>query len=236
MENIPEDDRMIKLCSDAGFMKTVAPGQYLIIAEEVEFSKFDGRVARREYTLSRDDESSWPKGWIRENTEFGPVLEVTTSYHQGRSGIEIKVDSLSGDGSHSWMMIFNGLDKFVRKMTERTQIRDDTLDAGTGRPVAKSRRPKQTSVSMSSSVRATIPIHERKWIDVEPVKYDSHGSLPREEDGAVELRILAPMFASRFGSSPHWSVRLWLGHLQRGGGPKKRFQCCLDSISVDTFL
>ena len=50
-----------------------------------------------------------------------------------------------------------------------------------------------------------------------------------EEDGAVEFKILAPMLVSQFESSPRWSIRAWLNHLQRGGGPKKRFQYLLGS-------
>ena len=41
----------------------------------------------REYTLPRDKKSSDPKGWIRGNTKIGPVLEVTTSYLQGKYGV-----------------------------------------------------------------------------------------------------------------------------------------------------
>ena len=37
----------------------------------------------REYTLPRDEKSTNPKGWVRGNTQIGPVLEVTTSYFQG---------------------------------------------------------------------------------------------------------------------------------------------------------
>ena len=29
VENLPDDEQLIKLCTDAGFMKTFAPGQYL---------------------------------------------------------------------------------------------------------------------------------------------------------------------------------------------------------------
>ena len=61
-------------------------------------------------------------------------------------------------------------------------------------------------------------------------------SVLREEDGAVDFKILAPIFASQFESSPHWSLRTWLSYLQRGGGPKKRFQYCLDPHSAETIL
>ena len=53
---------------------------------------------------------------------------------------------------------------------------------------------------------------------------------------AIEFRRLKSMFASRFTSSPHWSVRLWTRHLERGGGPTKRFQCLIDPYLVDKIL
>ena len=61
-------------------------------------------------------------------------------------------------------------------------------------------------------------------------------SVLREEDGAVEFRILAQMFRSEFASSQHWSIRAWLNYLQKGGGPKKRFQYCVDPLPDDTIL
>ena len=63
-----------------------------------------------------------------------------------------------------------------------------------------------------------------------------HRNLPREEDGAIELRRLKLEFASRFTSSRHWSIRSWISHLERGGGHKKRFQHCIDPNADDTVL
>ena len=61
-------------------------------------------------------------------------------------------------------------------------------------------------------------------------------TVPREEDGAVEFRILASMFHSKFTSSPYWTIRTWLNYLQRGGGAKKRYQYCVDPCSADTIF
>ena len=95
----------------------------------------------------------------------------------------------------------------------------------------------------------TLPYHQRQWIDVESGKFDKNRievskklirllrhdqTVPQEEDGAVEFRILAPMCRSEFTSSQRWSIRTWLNYLQKGGGPKKRFQCCVDPYSADT--
>ena len=42
--------------------------------------------------LPRDEKSSDPKCWIQGNTKIGPVLEVTTSYQQGKHGVEIRIE------------------------------------------------------------------------------------------------------------------------------------------------
>ena len=78
-----------------------------------EFSQFTESVACREFTLPRDENSSDPQGWIRGNTKVGPVLEVTTSYQQGKYGVEIRIESVNKENSHSCVRISHGLNKLV---------------------------------------------------------------------------------------------------------------------------
>ena len=67
-----------------------------------EFLQFAEPVTCREYTLTRYEEKSTDtKGWIRVNTKIGPVLEVTTSYLQGKYGVVIRIASVNNDNSHS---------------------------------------------------------------------------------------------------------------------------------------
>ena len=73
----------------------------------------------REYTLPRDEKSTDPKGWIRGNTKNGPVLEVTTSYLQGKYGVEIRIESVNKDHSHSWVRISHGLNKLVTDLIDK---------------------------------------------------------------------------------------------------------------------
>ena len=87
---LSKQDRVIKICTDAGFLTTVEVGQYFMTKDTEEFSQFTDSVACREYTLPRDENSSEPKGWIRGNTRIGPVLEVTTCYLQGKYGVQIR--------------------------------------------------------------------------------------------------------------------------------------------------
>ena len=79
-EKLPQPDRLTKICTDAGSLKTVEIGQYFMSKLTDEFLHYAEPVTCREYTLPRDDESTDPKGWIQGNTKIGPVLEVTTSY------------------------------------------------------------------------------------------------------------------------------------------------------------
>ena len=86
-ERLPQQDRMIKICIDAEFLKTVEVGQYFMTEDTEEFSQFTESVTCREYNLPRDEDTSEPKGWIRGNTKIGPVLEVATSYLHGKYGV-----------------------------------------------------------------------------------------------------------------------------------------------------
>ena len=159
VQNLSKEEQLIKLCEDAGFVKTVAPAQFFITRDAGEFSEFDGHVGCRDCTLPRDEESSTPKRWIRENTKISPVLEVTTNYHHGKPGIEIGIASLSGDESHSWVRIFSDLNKFETDLTEKIRILgDDEVDStSTGRPVAQ-----ETRIVKYSQTEADKPAARRR--------------------------------------------------------------------------
>ena len=60
VEKLPQQDRVIKFCTDAGFLTTVEVGQYFMTKDTEEFSQFTNSVACREYTLPRDENSSEP--------------------------------------------------------------------------------------------------------------------------------------------------------------------------------
>ena len=213
VEKLSQQDQLIKICTDAGFLTTVEVGQCFMTQDADEFSQFAEPVTCREYTLPRDEKSSDPKGWIRGNTKIGPVLEVTTSYLQGDFGVEIRIESVNKDNSHSRVRISHGLNKLVTDLivkeyddneqetsetkTEVFALKTDVLAfARRSKAKAKPRRP--TSACSSTS---TIPIRERVWTDIEPGTQSNlaypvakrlntllrHGHLPREEDGAIEI-------------------------------------------------
>ena len=56
----------------------------------------------------------------------------------------------------------------------------------------------------------------------------------REDDGAVSFDDLADLFKSRFAGT-HCSIEALISFLAKGGGPKKRFQYCLNLKFFQTF-
>ena len=113
---------------DAGFLSVVENGQYFMTKDTGDLTQFNA-VACREYTLPREEAASQLKGWIHGNTKIGPVLEVATSYLHGKHGVEIRIMSLSGDNTHSWVRNFHGSNKFVMDLNNNeTEIPEDQLE------------------------------------------------------------------------------------------------------------
>ena len=247
VEKLSQPDQLIKICTDAGFLKTVEVGQYFMTKHTDEFLQFAEPVTCREYTLPRDDKSTDPKGWIQGNTKIGPVLEVTTSYLQGKHGVEIRIESVNKDNSHSWVRISHGLNKLVTDLIDKeyddneqeTSTTKTEVFAFASRSKAKA-KPRRPSTTCSSS--RTVPILERTWIDIEPgAQFDQaypvakrintllrHGELPREEDGAIEFWRLKDDLQNKFEYSQYWSDDVWKSKMAGGGGNNKRFQYCTD--------
>ena len=81
----------------------------------------------RVLTIYRTSDMSWEhfchemKNHLtrRGNTKIGPVLEVTTSYLQGKCGVEIRIESVNKDNSHSCVRISHGLNKLVTDLIDK---------------------------------------------------------------------------------------------------------------------
>ena len=93
VQSLSPANRVSKFCKETGFMSVVEVGQYFVTRNASEFLLHT--VACREYTLLRDDPASEPKGWIRENTRIGLILEVTTSFQHFNFGVEVSVSQIS---------------------------------------------------------------------------------------------------------------------------------------------
>ena len=115
--DLPEHAQLATLCCNAGLAKTVEKGQYFTTLDDDQRDRLRGSY--REYALPRSDQSSQVKGLIRGNTKIVPVLDVLVCYHQGRYGVEIKIESLLGDKTCSWVRIVTGISKYVTENVRR---------------------------------------------------------------------------------------------------------------------
>ena len=207
IEKLSQQDRVSKFCTDAGFLTTVGVGQYFMTKDTEEFSQFTEPVTCREYTLSRDEKSTDPKGWIRGNTKIGPVLEVTTSYLHGKHGVEIRIESVNKDNAHSWVRISHGLNNLVTDLIDKEY--DDN--------------EQETSLSTTCSSTRTVLFCERIRTDIEPGTQSNidypvskrlttllrFGQIPREEDGAIEFWRLKGYLGNELENSQYWSDDVW---------------------------
>ena len=109
---------------------------------------------------------------------IGPVLEVTTSFQLFKYGIEIRIKSVNQDDSHSWVRISYGTVKYViDSIEDHTENPADPQEeqipqASTSAVAARSKAKEKPSTEGICNGTTTIPLRERKWIDIEPSKQD----------------------------------------------------------------
>ena len=176
IESLSPENRLSKFCKEAGFMRVVEVGQYFVTKDTRDFRQFQS-VACREYTLRRDDKASHPKGWIRGNMRIGPLLEVTTSFQHFKYGIEIRIESVNKDKSHSWVRISFGTVKYVTDSIEDNaenpaDPQEEQIPQASTSVVAVRSKAKAKLQPRELSGTTTTPLRERRWIDIEPSKQD----------------------------------------------------------------
>ena len=207
VESLSPENKVSKFCKEAGFMRVVEVGQYFVTKNTGSLKQFRS-VACRENTLPRDDPASQAKGWIQGNMRIGPVLEVTTIFQHFKYGIEIRIGSVNQDNSHSWVRISYGTVKYVvDSIQDNTEIPPDPQEERVPQTsikvvAARSKAKAKPQPRVLVGTTATIPTHERRWIDIEPSEQNlaSHDlskkvinllrhnqTLQREEDGAIEF-------------------------------------------------
>ena len=132
-------------------------GQFFITLDDDALDNLMGSCG--EYTLPRSDELFQVKGWIRGNTKIRPVLEVKVCHHQGRYGVEIKIEYLFCDRTCCWVRIVNGINKYVNETSEVILV-TSVEERSTWQLVAKA-TPRPTPTLTLSPV--SIPYSERTW-------------------------------------------------------------------------
>ena len=237
-------------------MRVVEVGQYFVTKDTGDFRQFHS-VACREYTLPRDDQASEPKGWIQGNMRIGPVLEVTTSFQHFKYGIEIRIESVNQDDSHSLVRISYGTVKYVNDSvednTENPADPQEEESAQRSSSVVAARSKAKQNLNRGNLLAQQLYHYVKiRWIDIEPSKQDldsydlskkvinllrHNQTLHREEDGAIQF-YKKKNFNHRDHHSQiqNWSDDRWIACLAAGGGSKRRYQYCSDDSGIILYL
>ena len=123
------------------------------------------------------------------------------------------------------------------------------LNAGDFASQSKAKAKPQRRDSAGSST-IIFSIGNRTWTDVEPGEYSisddevskqlirllRHGSLPRDDDGAIDFWRIKDDLQKHFLNCHHWSDEKWKNSMARGGGNKNIYQYCTASSEEILYL
>ena len=170
----------------------------------------------------------------------GPVLNIKVCFRDEKKSIEVQVPSLFQDNTVSWVSIVNGVDRYV---TESMPNKKEE-DIASVKPIAEARPRQKPTVTLTS---VSIPVPERKWIDTETqrrsndhkcfevskavtrlLRHDQ--TVSRGLEGAIQYNDIV-----EFDGASQWPLEEWISKLAKGGGAKKRFQCCVNPNSSSQF-
>ena len=158
--------------------------------------------------------------------------------------------------SHSWVRISYGTVRYVTNYikydTQNLASPQEEEDVPASSEVVAARSKAKTKPQPRESTgTTTIPLSERVGIDIVPSKqdFDSHNlskkvinllrhnqTLHREQDGAVQFYKIKSHLRDYSLPIQNWSDNRWLASLAAGGGPKRRYQYCSDSLGSIIYL
>ena len=135
----------------------------------------------------------------------------------------------------------------IDSIQDNTEISADPqeeqiLQTSTSVVAARSKAKAKPQLRELAGTTATIPIHERRWIDIEPSKQDlasydlskkvinllrHNQTSQREEDGAIEFCKIKFHLRNHHSQIQNWSDDRWKACLAAGGGPNEDISIAL---------
>ena len=158
---------------------------------------------------------------------------------------------------HSLVRISYGTVKYViDSVQDNTEIPADPQEEQVPQTsvkvvAARSKAKAKPQPRVLVGTTATIPIHERGWIDIEPSEQDiasydlskkvvtllrHNQTLQREDDGAIEFYKKKFYLRNHHSQIQVWSDDRWKACLAARGGSKRRYQYCSDDSGKILYL
>ena len=238
--NCQKTRKLSRLCYDAG-LKLVEQGQYLYTLDTEKGQQMQHLC--REYPMPRNEKETRIRGWILKNSRIGPVLNIKVCCRDDRYSIDVEIPCLFQDNTVSWVRIVNGVDKYETELMLTTKEEDIASE----KPIAKARPRQKPTVTLTS---VSIPVLERKWIDIETQRSHDHyevpkaitrllrhdPSVPQEIDGAIHYSDIIEEHRKKVDDASQWLLEEWISTLAKEGRAKKRFQYCVKPNSSNQFV
>ena len=162
---------------------------------------------------------------------------------------------MNQDDSHSWVRISFGTVKYVNDSIEddTENLADSQEEEGvptSSGVVAARSKAKAKPQPRESTGTTTIPIHGRRWIDIEPSKQDlesydlskkvvnllRHSQKLHREEGAIQFYKIKFHLRDHHSQIQNWSDDRWIACLAERGGSKRRYQYCSDNLGSIIYL
>ena len=172
--------------------------------------------------------------------------------------LKFEIESVNQDNSQSWVRISYRTIKYVvdskskqiqkfLQIHKKRRVPQTSIKVVAARTKAKAKPQPRALVGTT----ATIPMHERRWIDIEPseqnlASYDLskkvinllrlNQTLQREDDGAIQFYKIKFYLRNHHSQIQVWSDDRWKACLAAGGGSKRRYQYCSDDSGRILYL
>ena len=212
-----EFKRRRQVSREAGFSKSVEVEQFFVTRPAILLEGHGITTTCREYSAMRDDVAAEAKGVVEDNTIFGPIHNAMISSQYGLCGIEVQIDSVSGDGSKSLVVISRGLH---RSNTEITAGCKQSMHPETATQQDASPSSEKSVADVSSATRSKVKsppssspekdqwrfrLKNWKWRHIPCVGVSSKGSF---EISSREVKVLrhSPAFGESDGAFPWTSL------------------------------
>ena len=180
---------------------------------------------------------------IRDSEKLKTVLELYD--------LEIHQKKLGPDHHRLKTMVKRSIEQEIRNKNfqDNTEIPADPQEEQVPQTsikvvAARSKAKAKPQPRELAGTTTTIPIHQRRWIDIETSKQDldsfdlskkvinllrHNQTLHREEDGAIEFCKIKFHLRNHHSQIQNWSDDRWKACLAAGGGSKRRYQYCSDN-------
>ena len=257
IEILSQENKVSKICMDAGFIHVVEIGQYFMTKDTGEQFFYEGLSwihSSKKWRIIKTKrmDSGKHENWTRIGNYDQLSIRQTWNWNWNlvSEWRQLSILVRISHGSNKFVIDSNHNNTEVPADLPEEQASQLKMKDFAVRSKAKAKPQRREPVDLPS----IIPMKERKWIDIEPGNYSLSAyeisknvinllrhsqTVQREDDGAVQFWRIKNYLRNQFPQVQYWSDDRWKLCLAAGGGAKRRYwyfrNNCLSPSSSRTF-